>query len=146
VLVFFIGYVIFEIPSNIVIKKLGAANWLSFIAFAWGVVSIGIGFCNHWIVLAVCRALLGVLEAVSATSLPPMLCLILAGFLSRLRISRVFVVPSVRSAEKTRGILHACLCAVRVCQHPCIRHYSDRQSHHLQRVSRLCVFSLYLEI
>lgn len=64
VLVFFIGYVIFEIPSNMVLKKVGAANWLAGIAFVWGVVSMGIGFCNHWIVLAVCRALLGVFEAV----------------------------------------------------------------------------------
>lgn len=64
VLVFFIGYVIFEIPSNIVIRKIGPANWLSFIALAWGGVSIGIGFCDSWIPLAVCRALLGILEAV----------------------------------------------------------------------------------
>ncbi|KEF55438.1 uncharacterized protein A1O9_08188 [Exophiala aquamarina CBS 119918] len=62
-LVFFIGYIIFEIPSNIVIHKIGAANWLAFIAFAWGLVSLGIGFLNNWIGLAICRAILGVLEA-----------------------------------------------------------------------------------
>lgn len=62
-LVFFIGYIIFEIPSNIVIHKIGAANWLSFIAFSWGLVSLGIGFLNNWIGLAICRAILGVFEA-----------------------------------------------------------------------------------
>lgn len=62
-LVFFIGYIIFEIPSNIVIHKVGAANWLAFIAFAWGLVSLGIGFLHNWIGLAVCRAILGVFEA-----------------------------------------------------------------------------------
>lgn len=62
-LVFFIGYIIFELPSNIVIHKIGAANWLAFIAFAWGLVSLGIGFLNNWIGLAICRAILGVFEA-----------------------------------------------------------------------------------
>lgn len=62
-LVFFIGYIIFEIPSNIVIHKVGAANWLAFIAFAWGLVSLGIGFLHNWIGLAICRAILGVFEA-----------------------------------------------------------------------------------
>jgi MFS family permease len=62
-LVFFIGYIIFEIPSNIVIHKVGAANWLALIAFAWGLVSLGIGFLHNWIGLAICRAFLGVFEA-----------------------------------------------------------------------------------
>jgi len=62
-MVFFIGYIIFEIPSNAFIHKLGAANWLAFLAFAWGLVSLGIGFLNNWAGLAVLRALLGVFEA-----------------------------------------------------------------------------------
>jgi fucose permease len=40
-LVFFIPYFIFEIPSNLVIRKVGAARWLSFIAFSWGLVILG---------------------------------------------------------------------------------------------------------
>ncbi|KAI1053273.1 hypothetical protein LB506_012307 [Fusarium annulatum] len=62
-MVFFIGYILFEIPSNAFIHKLGAANWLAFLAFAWGLVSLGIGFLNNWAGLAVLRALLGVFEA-----------------------------------------------------------------------------------
>ncbi|KAI0009201.1 MFS general substrate transporter [Xylariaceae sp. FL0662B] len=68
-LVFFIGYMLFELPSNMVIGRLGPANWLAFIALAWGLVSIGIGFLpengngNGWVGLAVLRALLGVFEA-----------------------------------------------------------------------------------
>ncbi|KAM0432016.1 hypothetical protein ACHAQK_009932 [Fusarium lateritium] len=62
-MVFFIGYIIFEIPSNAFIHKLGAANWLSFLAFAWGLVSLGIGFLNNWAGLAVLRAILGIFEA-----------------------------------------------------------------------------------
>lgn len=62
-MVFFIGYILFEIPSNAFIHKLGAANWLAFLAVAWGLVSLGIGFLNNWVGLAVLRALLGVFEA-----------------------------------------------------------------------------------
>lgn len=62
-MVFFIGYILFEIPSNAFIHKLGAANWLSFLAFAWGLVSLGIGFLNDWKGFAVLRSFLGVFEA-----------------------------------------------------------------------------------
>ena len=40
-LIFFITYFIFEIPSNIVLRKIGAANWLSFLCFSWGIVTLG---------------------------------------------------------------------------------------------------------
>jgi hypothetical protein len=46
--VFFIGYIIFEIPSNILIKRAGAANWIATITVAWGVVTIGQGFVDSW--------------------------------------------------------------------------------------------------
>ncbi|KAL6251828.1 hypothetical protein RBB50_002038 [Rhinocladiella similis] len=63
ILVFYVGYVIFELPSNIVLKKLGAANWLSFLGVAWGLISLGIGFSTNWETVAALRAMLGVLEA-----------------------------------------------------------------------------------
>ena len=62
--IFFIGYILFELPSNMVIRKVGPAIWLSSIAFAWGALSLGIGFLNTWEALAIMRAFLGVLEAV----------------------------------------------------------------------------------
>ncbi|KAI0846384.1 MFS general substrate transporter [Daldinia vernicosa] len=62
-LVFFIGYMLFELPSNMIIHRVGAANWLSLIVFAWGLVSTGIGFLDNWIALAVLRSFLGVFEA-----------------------------------------------------------------------------------
>ncbi|KAJ4182789.1 hypothetical protein NW767_013754 [Fusarium falciforme] len=62
-MVFFIGYIIFEIPSNAFIHKLGAANWLAFLAVAWGLVSLGIGFLHNWQGFAVLRSFLGVFEA-----------------------------------------------------------------------------------
>ena len=39
--VFFPPYALFELPSNVVLRRLGSANWLAFIAFAWGVTMIG---------------------------------------------------------------------------------------------------------
>jgi len=62
-LVFFIPYFIFELPSNIILRKVGSANWLSFIGFSWGVVMLGQGFIEAWGSLAVCRLLLGFFEA-----------------------------------------------------------------------------------
>ncbi|KXJ86929.1 major facilitator superfamily domain-containing protein [Microdochium bolleyi] len=62
-LVFFIGYMLFELPSNMIIHRVGAANWIAFIVFSWGLVTIGIGFLNDWISLAVLRAILGAFEA-----------------------------------------------------------------------------------
>ncbi len=60
---FFIGYILFNIPSNIVIRGFGAARFLGTIAIAWGIVTIGIGFVNTWTAAAVLRSFLGVFEA-----------------------------------------------------------------------------------
>lgn len=53
-LVFFITYFIFEIPSNIVLRKVGAANWLSFLCMSWGLVVFGSGFAKKWTVCSEC--------------------------------------------------------------------------------------------
>lgn len=45
------------------IRKLGAALWLSSLVIAWGAVTIGMGFTTHWTQLLGCRIILGVLEA-----------------------------------------------------------------------------------
>lgn len=62
-LVFFIGYCLFELPSNYVIRRLGARLWLSFLIVAWGACVLGMGFVRSWEVLTVLRAFLGVFEA-----------------------------------------------------------------------------------
>jgi hypothetical protein len=58
------------------IRKIGPAIWLSCIAFAWGALSLGLGFVNSWQGLTVMRAFLGVLEAVRllVASLEVVLC------------------------------------------------------------------------
>ncbi|KAK1454804.1 hypothetical protein CMEL01_03564 [Colletotrichum melonis] len=48
VMVFFVAYILFEIPSNLVLPKAGPANWLSFLGVGFGVVLIGMGFTKSW--------------------------------------------------------------------------------------------------
>lgn len=60
---FFPTYFLLELPSNMVLRKVGVANWLSFIAFSWGVIMIGQAFAKNWWTLAICRVLLGSMEA-----------------------------------------------------------------------------------
>lgn len=62
-LLFFVPYIIFELPSNVLLRKLGARVWLSFIVFGFGVIMIGMAFVTQWWQLAICRVLLGLLEA-----------------------------------------------------------------------------------
>lgn len=62
-LVFFVGYGLFELPSNYVIRRVGARWWLSFLIVSWGACVLGMGFAEHWSVLTVLRAFLGVFEA-----------------------------------------------------------------------------------
>ena len=62
-LVFFIGYALFQLPSNYVIRRLGARYWLSFLITAWGTMVLAMGFVHDWKTLTVLRAMLGIFEA-----------------------------------------------------------------------------------
>ncbi|CAO2658460.1 Nn.00g061830.m01.CDS01 [Neocucurbitaria sp. VM-36] len=62
-MIFFIPYVIFQFPANIVIRKLGPAVWLPSLVVCWGAVTIGLGFVTDWTQALGCRIILGVLEA-----------------------------------------------------------------------------------
>ncbi|KAF8418451.1 major facilitator superfamily domain-containing protein [Tirmania nivea] len=62
-MIFFIPYILFELPSNIILRKVGAAKWLGGITVAWGLVMIGMGFAKHWWEIAILRTILGFLEA-----------------------------------------------------------------------------------
>ncbi|KAL4809465.1 major facilitator superfamily domain-containing protein [Aspergillus unguis] len=61
--VFFIPYILFEVPSNMLLKKIKPSWWLSGIMFFWGVVSICQGVTGSFAGLVVCRVLIGALEA-----------------------------------------------------------------------------------
>jgi MFS family permease len=61
-LVFFIGYLLFDLPSNLIIRRAGPANWLAFIVTCWGATTLGTGFVRSWEMLAVARVFLGIFE------------------------------------------------------------------------------------
>ena len=58
-----VRYVIFEVPSNLMLKKATPSRWISRIVVSWGIVTTCIVFVNSFAGLMVCRALLGVMEA-----------------------------------------------------------------------------------
>ena len=61
--VFFFGYCLFEIPSNLMLHKLGARVWVARILITWGIVAALTGFVRSVSQLYVARFLLGVAEA-----------------------------------------------------------------------------------
>ena len=61
--IFFIGYFIFEIPSNVLLHKVGAGRWIARIMVTWAVLSAATMFVNSAISFYVVRFLLGVAEA-----------------------------------------------------------------------------------
>lgn len=61
--IFFIGYVIFEVPSNMVMERVGARLWIARIMITWGLLSAGTAFVSSPNQLYVLRFLLGVAEA-----------------------------------------------------------------------------------
>jgi len=61
--IFFLGYILFEVPSNVLMHKVGANLWLARIMFTWGLVSMGMAFVTGANGLYVMRFLLGVAEA-----------------------------------------------------------------------------------
>ncbi len=61
--VFFVGYIILEIPSNLALHKYGARRWLSRIMVTWGIVALLFTWVSSSTELYVLRFLLGVAEA-----------------------------------------------------------------------------------
>ncbi len=61
--IFFIGYVLVEVPSNLALVRFGARRWLARIAVSWGIVAVAIAFAPNAGTLLVLRFLLGVAEA-----------------------------------------------------------------------------------
>jgi ACS family tartrate transporter-like MFS transporter len=60
---FFWGYCLFEVPSNIVMEKVGARLWIARIMLSWGILSGATAFCTGPWSFSIVRFLLGVAEA-----------------------------------------------------------------------------------
>jgi len=61
--IFFVGYIVLEIPSNLALHKYGARRWLSRIMVSWGVVALLFTWVSNVEGLYTLRFLLGVAEA-----------------------------------------------------------------------------------
>ena len=61
--IFFIGYFLFEVPSNLLLHKIGARIWIARILISWGVVATLNGFVHNVHQLYWARFLLGLAEA-----------------------------------------------------------------------------------
>ena len=60
---FYIGYCIFEVPSNVILEKVGARIWIARIMITWGIASGATAFVTGPTSFLVVRFLLGVAEA-----------------------------------------------------------------------------------
>jgi len=61
--IFFIGYFLFEVPSNLILHKVGARRWIARIMLTWGLVSGAMAFVQGPISFYILRFLLGAAEA-----------------------------------------------------------------------------------
>ncbi|KAL8693391.1 MAG: hypothetical protein Q9218_001783 [Villophora microphyllina] len=61
--VFFIPYILFEVPSNILIRKVAPSAWISVNMTCWGIITVCMGLTRSYTGLVICRFLLGIFEA-----------------------------------------------------------------------------------
>src|SRR5438876_5810951 len=61
--IFFIGYFLFEVPSNLILERVGARIWMARILVTWGIISSAMMFVNGVFTFYVLRFLLGIAEA-----------------------------------------------------------------------------------
>lgn len=61
--IFFVGYFLFEVPSNLLLERIGVRKTLLRIMFTWGIVSTAMAFVQTPMQFYIARFLLGVLEA-----------------------------------------------------------------------------------
>jgi ACS family tartrate transporter-like MFS transporter len=61
--IFFVGYFIFEVPSNLLLERVGARLWIARIMLLWGIISAGMMFVHGKWEFYILRFLLGAAEA-----------------------------------------------------------------------------------
>jgi len=95
--IFFWGYFIFEVPSNVILEKVGARLWIARIMISWGLLAAGTAFVTGATSFAVLRFLLGLAEA---------------GFMPGLVLYFTYWLPSNHQARIVAGFLVALPIAV----------------------------------
>ncbi|WP_347557916.1 MFS transporter [Robbsia sp. KACC 23696] len=61
--IFFVGYMLLEVPSNLLLHRFGARRWMARILITWGAVAAGTAFVSNAYGFYAVRFLLGVMEA-----------------------------------------------------------------------------------
>jgi MFS family permease len=61
--IFFLGYAVFEVPSNLMLRRVGAKMWLARIMVTWGVISALMAVAHTESIFYLLRVLLGIAEA-----------------------------------------------------------------------------------
>jgi sugar phosphate permease len=61
--IFFVGYFLFEVPSNVLLHKIGARVWIARIMITWGLIGAAMAFVQTATQFYILRFLLGVAEA-----------------------------------------------------------------------------------
>jgi MFS transporter, ACS family, tartrate transporter len=61
--IFFVSYTLLEVPSNLMLARVGARRWIARIMCSWGLVSIGMAFVHDTLTFYLLRFLLGAAEA-----------------------------------------------------------------------------------
>lgn len=61
--IFFVGYIVFEVPSNIALIRTSAYLWMSLIMFVWGAIVLLVAFSKNYGGLLTARFFLGACEA-----------------------------------------------------------------------------------
>lgn len=96
--ILFVTYILFEVPSNLVLKLLTPRRWIAFIATAWGIIATLTGLVDSYAALVACRLLLGAVEA----GLFPGLNVYLTFFYTKhelaLRVGYLFVSAAIAGA------------------------------------------------
>lgn len=60
---FYVAYILFELPSNLMCKRVGPGKWLPFLTFCFGILSLCMAFVHSFGAAIALRFLLGVAEA-----------------------------------------------------------------------------------
>ncbi|KAJ1755276.1 hypothetical protein LPJ58_004288, partial [Coemansia sp. RSA 1591] len=101
-------YLLFMLPSNLVLRKVGARFWLSFITVIWGIINMSMAFAKSKTDFIICRLFLGAAES-GAT--PGVLMLITLWYPRKMVTSRIstfyssFAIGAVIGGPIASGIM-----------------------------------------
>ncbi|PWY99042.1 MFS transporter, partial [Testicularia cyperi] len=95
---FYITYIMSEIPSNMMLRKLGAKFWLPFIVFCWGIITVFFGLVQNFAGVIVIRLLLGLFEGGLLPGMPLYLSQLYPRYMVQVRIAYFYAGASLSGA------------------------------------------------